>query len=162
MRWIIVLVYFLSFIINDWKEKMEMLLKNSPLWEEIQSFICSCQPTVNGNVFCLFLQMLSTAATIEVSVFTCSVFCHVNLLARTIFENICFPFFLHKSWSTSVSRQHWSCEEIPSSQNSDKAALFSSEVLGPVHTSCFCRAELNFWIKFDISTAEAWRLNLSF
>ena len=77
--------------------------------------------------FCLFLQMLLTAATIEVSVFTCSVFCHVNLLTRTVFENICFPFFLHTL--TSVSRQNWSCEEIPSSQNSDKAALFSSEVL---------------------------------
>ena len=25
-----------------------------------------------------------------------SVPCHVNLLARIVFENVCFPFFLHK------------------------------------------------------------------
>ena len=79
--------------------------------------------------FCRFLQMLSTAATIGVSVvyLHCSIPCHVNLLARTFFENICFPFFLHKL--TSISRQNWSCEEIPSSQNSDKVASFSSVVV---------------------------------
>ena len=79
--------------------------------------------------FCRFLQMLSTAATIEVSVvyLQCSVPCHVNLLARTVFENICFPFFLRKL--TSISRQNWSCEEIPSSQNSDKTAPFSAVVV---------------------------------
>ena len=77
--------------------------------------------------FCRFLQMLSTAATIEVSVvyLQCSVPCHVNLLARTVFENICFPFFLRKL--TSVSRQN--CLEIPSSKNSDKAASFSFVVV---------------------------------
>ena len=79
--------------------------------------------------FCRFLQMLSTVATIEVSVvyMQCSVPCHVNSLARTVFENIYFPFFLHKL--TSISRQNWSCEEIPSSQNNDKAASFSSVVV---------------------------------
>ena len=73
--------------------------------------------------------MLSTAATIEVSVvyLQCSVPCHVNLLAPTVFENICFPFFLRKL--TSICRQNWSCEEIPSSQNSDKAASFSAVVV---------------------------------
>ena len=72
--------------------------------------------------------MLSTAATIEVSVvyLQCSVPCHVNLLARTVFENICFPFFLNKL--TSISRQNWFCEKISSSQNSDKAASPSSVV----------------------------------
>ena len=79
--------------------------------------------------FCRFLQTLSTEATIEVSVvyMQCSVPCHVNSLARTAFENICFPFFLHKL--TSISRQNWSCEEIPSSQNNDKVASFSSVVV---------------------------------
>ena len=73
--------------------------------------------------------MLSIAATIEVSVvyLQCSVPCHVNLLARTVFENICFPFFLLKL--TSISRQNWSCEEIPSSENSDKAASFPTVVV---------------------------------
>ena len=35
-------------------------------------------------------------------------------------------------------------------------------VLGPVQTSCFCRAELNSGIKFDKSTTEARRLNQTF
>ena len=35
-------------------------------------------------------------------------------------------------------------------------------VLGPVQTSCFCRAELNSGIKFDKSTAAARRLNQTF
>ena len=34
--------------------------------------------------------------------------------------------------------------------------------LGPVQTSCFCRAELNSGIKFDKSTVEALRLNQTF
>ena len=75
-------------------------LNNSPFREETQSFICFCQLcTVNETVFFYrFLQMLSTAATIEVRVhyLQCSVPCHVNLLARIVFENACFPFFLHK------------------------------------------------------------------
>ena len=73
--------------------------------------------------------MLSTAATIEVSVvyLLYIVPCHVNLLARTVFENFCLPFFLRKL--TSISRQNCSCEEIPSSQNTDKAASFSSVVV---------------------------------
>ena len=80
---------FVNFSISDWKENVESL-NNSPFWEETQSFICFCQLTVNDTVFCRFLQMLSTAATIEVSVvyLQCSVPCHVNLLVRTVFENI--------------------------------------------------------------------------
>ena len=49
------------------------------------------------------------------------------LVAPTVFENICFPFFHRKL--TSICRQNWSCEEIPSSQNSDKAASFSAVVV---------------------------------
>ena len=81
------------------------------------------------QVFCHFLKMLSTAATIEVRAvyLQCRVLCLVNLLASTVFENIWFPVFLHKL--TSISRQNWSCEEIPSSQNSDEAASFSSVVI---------------------------------
>ena len=84
---------------------------------------------MNETVFCRFLQMLSTAATIEVSVvyLQCIVPCHVDLLARTVFENICCPFFFRKL--TSVSMQILSFEEIPSSQNSDTTALFSSAVV---------------------------------
>ena len=107
-------------------------VNNSPFWEETQSFIFFCQLTVNETVFfCRFLQMLSTAATIEVSdvYLQCSVPCHVNSLARTVFENICFPFYLHKL--TSIFRQSWSCEEIPKLSQVHRtvtiAAAFSSE-----------------------------------
>ena len=42
--------------------------------------------------------------------------------------------------------------------------IFTRKVvhLGPVQTSCFCRAELNSGIKFDKSTAKARRLNQTF
>ena len=42
-------------------------------------------------------------------------------------KTFAFLFFLHKL--TSIPRQNWSCKEIPSSQNSDKAASFSSVVV---------------------------------
>jgi len=35
-------------------------------------------------------------------------------------------------------------------------------LLGPVQTSCFCRAKLNSGIKFNESTAEARNLNQTF
>ena len=105
---IILLIFFVSFSINDWKENVE-ILNNSPLWEETQSFICFCQLTVSV----VYLQ--------------CSAPCHVNLLTRTVFQNIYSPFFLHKL--TSISSQNWSCEEIPSSHNSDKEASFFSVVV---------------------------------
>ena len=44
----------------------------------------------------------------------------------------------------------------------ERTALIRFDVLGPVQTSCFCRAELNSGIKFDKSTAEARRLNQTF
>ena len=39
--------------------------------------------------------------------------------------------------------------------------VFPRTPLGPVQTSCFCRAELNSGIKFDKSTTEARRLHES-
>ena len=113
---------FVNFSINDWKENVESL-NNSPFWEETQSFICFCQLTVNETVF---LSLLANAVNSGYDRGE-RVPCHVNLLARTVFENICFPFFLREL--TSISRQNWFCEEIPSSQNSDKAASLSSVVV---------------------------------
>ena len=89
-------------------------------WEEKYSFICFCQLTVNEK----FLQLLSTAATIKVSVvhFQCSLPCwHVQ------FSKYLPSSFLHKL--ASIYRQNWSCEKIPKSQNSDKATSFSSVVV---------------------------------
>ena len=61
---------FVSFSINDWKKKKKVkVLNNSPFWEGTQSFICFCRLINREWVFFLrFLQMLSAAATIEVSV----------------------------------------------------------------------------------------------
>ena len=67
--------FFVRFSINDWKKNVESL-NNSPFWEETQSFICFCQLTVNETVFVASLQMLSTAATIEVRVVYLQ--CHIN------------------------------------------------------------------------------------
>ena len=111
-------------------EKKTLKVEITPLSEKKhRALFASVNSPWMRQFFCRFLQMLSTAATIEVSVvyLQCSVPCHVNLLARTVFENICFPFFLRKL--TSISRQNWSCEEILSSQNSDKAAPFSFSAL---------------------------------
>ena len=113
---------FVNFSINDWKENVESL-NNSPFWEETQSFICFCQLTVNETVF---LSLLANAVNSGYDRGE-RVLCQVNLLARTVFENICFPSFLRKV--TSISRQNCFCEEIPSSQNSDKAASLSSMVV---------------------------------
>ena len=84
------------FSINDWKENVESL-NISLFWEETQSSVNFLLPTHPwmGKFLCHFLQMLSIAASIEVSVVYMQLF-HVNLLARTVFENICFPCFLHK------------------------------------------------------------------
>ena len=111
-------------------EKKTLKVEITPLSEKKhRALFASVNSPWMRQFFCRFLQMLSTAATIGVSVvyLHCSIPCHVILLARPVFENICFPFFLHKL--TFISRQNWSCEEIPSSQNSDKAAPFSTVVV---------------------------------
>ena len=116
---------FVNFSINDWKENVESL-NNSPFWEETQSFICFCQLTLNETVF---LSLLANAVNSGydrgercLSAVECSLPCY-KLAGTYSFRKYCFPFFLRKL--TSISRQNWSCEEIPSSQNSDKAAHFS-------------------------------------
>ena len=106
--------FFVSFSIDEWKENVESL-NNFPFCEETRSFIFFFQLT---SCKCCQQRLRSRWA-----LFIRSVLCHVNLLARTIFENICFPFFLH------ISRQNWSWEEIKRSQNGDKAAPFSSVVV---------------------------------
>ena len=60
-------------------------------------------------------------------------------------------------------KPHLTRKKIISKENgrntvSETTANDGKHGLGPVQTSCFCRAEL----KFDKSTAEAWRLNQTF
>ena len=137
---------FVNFSINDWKENVQSL-NNSPFWEETQSFICFCQLTVNETVF---LSLLANAVNSGYDRGE-RVPCQVNLLARTVFENICFPSFLRKV--TSISRQNWFCEEIPSSQNSDKAASFSAVVVNKnIAWSVWKSTTVNHFAKITLFT----------
>ena len=72
--------------------------------------------------------MLSTAVTIEVIVVYLQ--CSLPLLTCwqvQFLKLFAFLFFFYKV--SSIYRQNWSCKEITSSQNSDKAASFSSVVV---------------------------------
>ena len=87
------------------------------------------------------------------------VLCLVDLVARTVFENICLPLF---SILTSIYRQNWSCEKIPKSQNSDKATSFSSVVVNiassvqkvsyskPLHNKSRCLNTMKFFLAFKV------------
>ena len=71
-----------------------------------------------------------------------------------------FSFFLHKL--TSIYRQNWSCEKIPKSENSDKAALFSSVVVNiasseqkfryskPLHSKSRCLNTMKSFLTFKV------------
>ena len=116
--------FFVSFSINDWKENVERL-NNSPFWEETQLyFLLSNHREWDSFFWSLPANAVNSGYDHGERYLQCSVPCHVNSLPRTVFENICFPFFLHKL--TSTFRQSWSCEEIPSSQNSDSGLVFLS------------------------------------
>ena len=102
-----------------------------------------------------FLQMLSTAATIKVSVvyFQCSLPC---LLAGTYnFRKYLPSSFLYKL--TSIYRQNWSCEKNPKSQNHDKATSFSSVVINiassfskPLHNKSRCLNTMKSFLAFKV------------
>ena len=94
------------------------------------------------------------------ALFFSNALCLVNLLALTIFENICLPLFLHKL--TSIYRQNWPCEKIPKSQNSDKATSFSSVVVNiassvqkvsyskPLHNKSRCLNTMKSFLAFKV------------
>ena len=97
-----------------------------------------------GKFFLSLLPMLSTAATIEVS-----------------FVYHLPSFFLHKL--TSIYRQNWSCEKIPKSQNSDRAASFSSVVVNiassvqkvkPLHNKSRCLNIVKSFLTFKVSNTR--------
>ena len=110
--------FFVSFSINDWKNKrwkfkyLPFLRRNTELYLLLSThrewdsfFVASCK--------CCQQRLRSRRA-----LFICSaVFLAMLTCWQVQFSKI-FPFFLHKLT--------WSCEEISSSQNSDKAASFSS------------------------------------
>ena len=94
------------------------------------------------------------------ALFFSNVLCLVNLLARTIFKNICLPLFSINE--TSIYRQNWSCEKIPRSQNSDKVTSFSSVVVNtasrvqkvsyskPLHSKSRCLNTVKSFLAFTV------------
>ena len=122
------LICFVSFSINGWKENVESL-NNSPFWEETESYICFCQLTVNESFFVASYKCCQQRLRSRWAMFICSAvfFAMLTCWHVQFSKMFAFFFFLHKL--TSISRQTWSCEEIPSSQNSDKEASFSSVVV---------------------------------
>ena len=104
--------------------------------------------------------MLSTAATIKVSVayLQCSVPC--ELAGTYNFRKYLPSSFLHKL--TSIYRQNWSCEKILKSQNSDKGASFSSVVVNiassvqkvsyskPLHNRSCCLNTMKSFVAFKV------------
>ena len=114
------------------------------------------------NFFCRFFQCCKQRLRSRWALFICSVLCLVNLLARTIFKNLP-SFFLHKL--SSIYRQNWSCEKIPKSQNSDKAASFSSVVVNiassvqnvsyskPLHNKSRCLNTMKSFLTFNVINA---------
>ena len=112
------------FSVTDWKENVESL-NIFPFWEETQGSIYFPLSTHRESFF--FVASCKCCQQRLRALFICTVLLPVHLLTRTVFESICFPCFLHKL--NSISRRNWSCEEISSSPNSDKAASFSSVVV---------------------------------
>ena len=82
-----------------------MLLRTHREWESFFFFLSLLANPVNYQRLRSRWMLL---------MFIWSTLCLVNLLARTIFENSCLSFFFDKL--TSLYRQNWTCDEIPSSQ----------------------------------------------
>ena len=77
----------------------------------------------------------------------CSVPCCVNLLALTVFQNICFPFFLYKL--TSISRLNslnWSCEGILEFQG---VTCRPKSIIGKLVVRYLLIDKFNLFIKVD-------------
>ena len=109
------------------------------------------------SFFCRFFQCYRQRLRSRWALFICSVLC----LAGTYnFRKHLPSFFLHKL--TSINRQNWSCEKIPKSQNSDKAAPFSSVVVNiasnvqkasyskPLHNKSCCLNIMRDFLTFKI------------
>ena len=113
---------FVSFRINGLKENAEKLNYNPILRRKVELYLFLSTHRERESFLCRFLQMLSTAAAIKVSVvyLQCSL---PGYFAGTYnFRKFLPSSFLHKL--TSIFRQNWSCEKNPKSQNSDKATRF--------------------------------------
>ena len=112
---------FVSFSISGLKENV-ISLNYYSFWEETQSFICFRRRSTHREWEFFFRSLqINTVNSghnrgeccLSTVFFALSTWWHAQLL-----KTFDLPFFLHKL--TSIYRQNWSCEEIPSSQNSDK------------------------------------------
>ena len=125
--WQRIVLIFLCFSINGLKEKAYNLNYYPILRRKVELCLFLSTHREWESFLCRFLQMLSTAVTIKVSVvyLQCSSPC--ELAGTYNFRKYLPSSFLYKL--TSTYRQNWSCERIPKSQNSDKATSFSPVVV---------------------------------
>ena len=122
---------FVSFSINGLKEIAENLNYHLILRRKVELYLFLSTHN-SESFFVVSCKCCQQRLRSRWALFISKVLCLVNLLTRTIFENICLFFFLHKF--TSIYRQNWSGEKIPKSQNSDKAASFSPVNSGYDHS----------------------------
>ena len=108
---------FVSFSINGLKENAENLNYYPILRRKVELYLFLSTHRKWESFLCRFLQMLSTAATIKVSVVYLQSSLPCQLAGTYSFRKYLPSSFLHKL--TSIYRQNWSCEKIPKSQNSD-------------------------------------------
>ena len=142
----------------DCKRKHQKFKLLFLLRRNVELYLLSSTNPEWETFFCCFLQMLLTVPMIEVSVVYLQRLCLVNLLACTIFENICLPFFLHKL--ISIYRQNWYCEEIPSSQNSDKAASLILLCSGKHYFKCIKKSGTVNHLTINQAVETPWSLFL--
>ena len=121
--------FFVSFSINDWKENVESLNYYPILRRKVQPYLFLSTHREWDGFFVASCKCCQQRPRSRWALFICSaVFLAMLACWHLQFSKIlAFLFLLHKL--TSISRQNWSCEEFPSSQNSVKAASFSSVVV---------------------------------
>ena len=96
---ILVLIFFVSFNINDWKESVESL-NNSLIWEDTELYLLLSTHREWESFFVTSCKCCQQWLRLRWVLFICSTL----FLATTVFGNSCFPFFLHKL--TFISRQN--------------------------------------------------------
>ena len=151
---------FVSFSINGLKENAANLNYYPIFRRKVELYLFLSTHREWESFLCRFLQMLSTAATIKVSIVYLQSSLPCELAGTYNFRKYLPSSFLHKL--TSTYRQNWSCEKIPKSQNSDKVTSFSSVVVNialsvqkvsyskPLHNNSRCLNTMKSFLAFKV------------
>ena len=84
---------FVNFSINGLNENAENLNYYPILRRKVELYLFMSTHHEWESFFCRFFQCCQQWLQSRWVLYICSVLCLVNLLARTVFENICLPFF---------------------------------------------------------------------